>query len=258
MEDHQMKRGLLSGPMAFLSVVLLSGCQDRGTDPLAPGEIGPAFHGAACKGHHSNDEGCGGGGGGDPPEDTPLTVTIADRTGGGGGITNDDKGAYSDGVDLVVAHVRPPGIGTFVFETAEGTAGKNSPTPARLVCMDFNGQANSPFQTGCVDVFANTPGGAGELDFHDLTTPGSTALSGFQMFWRDGTVEWFLRYDGGCGEAAPPNGSRVTVTRLENGWTIEAPDGLEAMLCTWPLKGKPVWTKIGDFTMPFFMTLDVR
>ena len=253
-----MKRALLSGLMPFLSVVLLSGCQDRGTDPLDPGELGPALHGAACKGHHSNDAGCGGGGGGDPAEDTPLTVTVADRT--GGGITNDGSGVYSDGVDLVVAHLRPPGIGTVVFETAEGTGGKNSPQPIRLVCMDFsngtlvNGEQR-PFETSCVDVHANTPGGEGELDFHTME-PVSTASSGFQMFWNDGTVTWFLRYDAGCGDDNGPNGYPVTVTRTgTDSWTIE---GEEAMLCTRPLKGKPAWTKVGDFTMPFSMALVVK
>jgi hypothetical protein len=178
-----------------------------------------------------------------PFVDTPLTVTLGDRT--GDRITSDGDGVYSEDVDFVVAHIRPPGIGTFIFDTAD-----------RFVCVDFTdaGEGQTPFPDDCVDVFGNTVGGPGHLDFHTMSV-GDSETVGFQIFWKGQDYEWFLRYGGACGQT-PASGLPVDITHpTDDTWTIE---GKEALLCKRPLKGKPTWTWAGDFTMPFFMTLEVK
>ena len=243
-----MKIRAVTMSLALLSVALLSGCKDQGRNPVALNDLGPQYD--HSKGHKGQK-----GGGNSPSENTPLTVTFGHRA--DDRITSDGGGVYSDGVDFVVAHLRPPGIGAFIFETAEGVAGKNGPQPIRFVCVDFRGaagQGKPPFGFDCVDVYANTPGGEGELDFHTMEVDGSASESTFQIFWKDQDYEWYLRYDGFCGKYSA-NGFPVTITHpTVDRWTIE---GTNALLCKRPLKGKTTWTKAGDFTMPFRLTLQV-
>lgn len=185
------------------------------------------------------------------PSGTPLAAVFRDAL--GDGVTSDARirpgdPTYIDGVDDVEA---------VILDNGNFRVSAKSPSPRKL-CIDFGTQSSPPElgQPVCDNGYqaSGSPDLAGGLP---ALAVGQTMTSGSQVTWVTAGFNWFLRFGGDCaGNVVPAN--RVSITRLDaSTWTVESPFGT-AILCKMPVKGRPVTTYVGDYNMPFQLTLRLK
>ena len=180
--------------------------------------------------------------------DIPLIVTARDDA--GDKVTSDTAGEYVDGVEEVSTNIAGD-FGQFGFTPTAEKAFK--PLGPRRVCLVFDEEdpmnpEDPPFLRDCPeDLGWNVT----RINFLSLAN-GETATARSRILFVDNVnaIQYWLRW----GTDDPAN--RVTVVRLDqNTWTVEAGPELVATLEKAPTKGRFIVTRIGEFSMPFKLTL---
>jgi hypothetical protein len=176
--------------------------------------------------------------GGPPPGPIPLDVTFRDTA--GDGVLSDGGGIYIDGVNDVEAILFE--IGNFRLDARMVTV--------RQICFDFAGQPGAPSVT-CDDGYITTADPDIEGGLRAMAV-GTTMTTRSQTTWVKDGFNWFLRFGRDC-EATTEAANRVSVTHPDSDtWTIE---GTNATLCKMSVKGRPRGGFVGQFSMPFRLTL---
>lgn len=169
---------------------------------------------------------------GGPPQDSVVSVTF--RGASGDGVLSDGGGSY-DGVILELGNLR---------------LDVRASVSTRKLCLDFDGQDGAPSNL-CDDAWLTTsraddpPGGFLEMPV------GTSMTTAIQVSWVIDGFNWFLRFGMDCMDDDAV--ARGDVNRLAaDTWTLE---GTTATLCKMPVKGRPLVTKVGEFSMPFKLTI---
>lgn len=178
----------------------------------------------------------------DKPVDIPVTATFRDAL--GDGVLSDGGGSY-DAVILA--------IGNLMLDARVDIP--------RQLCLDFAAQAGAPYdEVVCDDAYLTTadpdvPGGLPEMGEGDSMTTRA------QVTWvgKDSTgkgYNWFLQFGQDC-ESVDVSADRLTVTHhlTLDEWVLE---GDTATLCRMPTKGRPKVQLVGEFSMPFSLTVAPR
>jgi hypothetical protein len=187
-------------------------------------------------------------------QDTPIAATYRDAT--SDGVLSDAQlrpgldPTYIDAIDGVDAKILA--IGNYRVTALNGTS-------TRKFCFDFHGQDVGGLLPNafCDNGYQATssPDVAGGLP---AMTPGSTMTTASQVTWVMNGYNWFLRFGLDC-NGNPAAGKRITVTRSADGatWTMTTP-AVPAWLCHSPVKGKPSSSTVGQFTMPYQVTVHLK
>jgi len=189
-------------------------------------------------------------------QDTPITATYRDAT--SDGVVSDAQlrpgldPTYTDGLDGVDAKILANG--NYKVTALNGSS-------IRKFCFDFHGQdvggllpdafCDNGYQaTSSPDVSGGLPAMA----------PGSTMTTASSVVWVINGFNWFLRFGGGDCQGTQVPTKRAVVTRSVDGvsWTMRSPDGEKALLCRMPVKGRPSVTLVGEYTMPFEVTVRLK
>ncbi len=81
---------------------------------------------------------------------------------------------------------------------------------------------------------------------------GDTMLTEAQVTWVIDGYNWFLRFAHGCDLNAGGNDRAVVTHPDAASWTLE---GVTAVLCRMPVKGRPRTEFVGEYSMPFKLTI---
>lgn len=170
-----------------------------------------------------------------PPQGTPVTVTFTDGT--GYAIQSDGDGAYINGTDGVTAMIVP--LGNLQLKTGS----------ERAFWLDLG---------NCVSETCGAPFTA-EYRQGYMTTSCPTALldmgvnasqeCNLNVHFTYNNLGWFIRFGQEYGTTP------ATVTRGQDGWTIDVPELGIALLESYPLKGRVTWTPHGYYDMPVNLTV---
>jgi len=186
--------------------------------------------------------------------DTPITVEFWDAD---GDRVTSDGGDFYDGI------FREDPNGSLIFSTHENP---------RCIHFDFPQDPEHPLvpSDDCLDALLTTayPEGEGNPGGMPAMAPGSSLRTSGQFIWgsvevvngKETPAEWFLRYGpGGCAFEEVVEANQFTVTRkpepLDDEWIFE---GQNAYLCRNLQRGKPQDPEIGEFAMPFTLTLKLK
>ncbi|MFC1639664.1 hypothetical protein ACFL3B_02755 [Gemmatimonadota bacterium] len=187
--------------------------------------------------------------------DTPITVEFSDADG--------DRVKSDDG-DVYAGIFREDPNGSLIFSTLDGSRNET-----RQLCFDFPQDPEHPLlpSDGCLDALLTTayPEGEGNPGGMPAMEPGGSLKTSGQFIWssvevingKPTPVEWFLRYGpGGCLFEEVVEANQFTVTRglvpYDDEWVLE---GQDAYLCRNLQQGKPQDPNLGEFQMPFNLTL---
>ena len=178
--------------------------------------------------------------------DLPIEATYRDAATDGVKSDGAAVATYVDGVDGVSALLL--GGGNYRVRTSD--------SPTRAFCLDFQGHPGAPYAVVCDNGYHTTgaPDVAGGLSAMAI---GSSMTTRSQVTWvRDG-YNWFLMYGRDCGLNEVP-AKRAIVTRTSGDtWVIESPSA-PAILCRSATKGRPTTGLVGEFAMPFSVTVRLR
>jgi len=172
------------------------------------------------------------------PTDLPVNAKFRDVS--GDGVLSDGGGTY-EAVILV--------IGNLMLDARVDIP--------RQLCFDFGAQSGAPFGGAlCDDGYLTTadPDLEGGLPAMEV---GSTMTTRGQVTWvkKDAAgkgYNWFLRFGMDC-ELADVDADRLIVTHpTVDEWVL---DGGTATLCRMPTKGRPKVLPVGEFSMPFVLTV---
>lgn len=172
-----------------------------------------------------------------PTNDVPVAATFRDAA---------DDGVASDGGEPYDAIIRENG--NLLLDVRDDIP--------RVLCIHFASQAGAPSSV-CADAYmttsdADVEGAMLEMNVADrMTTRALVYWSGVDP--ADGkNYGWFLRYGIDCDRALVAE-TRLTVTHYPDGtWTLE---GQNAVLCRMPTRGRPLEEMVGNYSMPFSLTL---
>ena len=189
-------------------------------------------------------------------QDTPITATYRAAT--SDGVLSDAQlrsgldPTYTDGLDGVDAKILANG--NYRVTALNGTS-------TRKFCFDFHGQdvggllpdafCDNGYQT------TSSPDVSGGLP---AMAPGSTMTTATGVVWVINGYNWFLRFGAGDCQGTQVLARRAVVTRSAEGasWTMHSPDGEKALLCRMPVKGRPTVTQVGEYVMPFEVTVRLK
>ena len=151
---------------------------------------------------------------GKPSDEIPLIVTFDP-----GAVMGDGAGPY--------AH-DPPGVEAFIRSNGNFWLSVQEDM-SRQLCLNFTtgvqtGANGPPFVADCVDgrIGMSNP----SIGLPEMENP-STTDAQVTVVWVTTDFRWSLSFGGGCG-ASDGSGNRVTITRLDDTWTIS---GGNAILC---------------------------
>ena len=171
---------------------------------------------------------------GGPPQDTVVSATF--RGALGDGVLSDGGGSY-DAVILELGNLR---------------LDVRASVSTRTLCLDFPVEAGAPSDL-CDDAWLTTsraddpPGGFLEMPV------GTSMTTVVQVSWVIDGFNWFLRFGMDCDDNPDGRTPRADVTHADAAtWTVE---GTTAVLCQMPVKGRPRVVEVGEFGMPFKLTI---
>lgn len=174
---------------------------------------------------------------GGAPVDIPVSVTFRDaRAAPIDGVTSDNGGPYTNAVILDIGNLQLD-------------ARKDIP---RELCFKFDGQSGPSRDDFCDDGYLTTsfPDVDGGLA---MMVVGNTMTTEAQVTWVIDGYNWFLRFAHGCDLNAGVDNRAVVTHPDATSWTLE---GVTAVLCRMPVKGRPRVEKVGGvFIMPFKITI---
>lgn len=172
-----------------------------------------------------------------PPDQEPLSVTVAD----GYDVASDGGGSYVDGTQNVQALI--VGSDNFQLDVKgsghNGHSRKTNPDDRKVLLTLRDPSTGAVLHTASIDANVTTSQPDLEGAFRALAV-GETMTTRMRFLWQasDGSGQW-LRYGSRCeytdgtGWTDDP-GSRVTVTAVPGGWTIEG------SVAYWCLGGDPL------------------
>jgi hypothetical protein len=129
----------------------------------------------------------------------------------------------------------------------------------REFCFDFHGQdLGGALPNAFCHHGYHTTGSPDLAGGFSALAPGASMTTNSQVTWVMNGFNWFLRFGLDC-NGNPTAGKRITVTRSADGttWTMTTP-AVPAWLCQSPVKGNPSSATVGQFTMPYQVTVHLK